>query len=73
MKERNLLPSYSRLQRAVEAGHQETHIIDMLPTELMDSRGHVIQRFSTPDELEYFRILQHYEAHLGACRATGEV
>ena len=64
MKERKLLPEYASLQRAVEAGRAETHIIDMMPTELMDSRGHVIQHFSTPNELEYFEILRHYEAHL---------
>jgi hypothetical protein len=64
MKERDLLPTYAKLQAAVEVSRQERHIIDMLPTELMDSRGHVIQHFSTPDELEYFGILRHYEAHL---------
>ncbi|HTY23873.1 MAG TPA: DUF4209 domain-containing protein [Desulfomonilaceae bacterium] len=60
----DLLPNYSSLQETAKSERQETHIIDRLPTSLMDSRGHVIQRFSTPDELEYFRILQHYKVLL---------
>jgi len=64
MTVQDLLPRWSELQETVRTYRQETHLNDMLPRSLMDARGHEIQRFSEPNELEYFDILHHYKIHI---------
>ena len=66
MHDKNLLPKYAEIRTLAEQTLKEHPLQSLLPMEVFDERGNIVQHFSSPEEITYFKILTDYRMYLEA-------
>lgn len=60
MTDKSFLPSYQFTKELTQKISKKYPLHTIFPTSQIDGQGHKSQSFITPEEIEYFNILQHY-------------
>lgn len=60
----NLFPRFNEMKTLAEKHMKEYALQNLLPTEILDERGHNVQYFSSEEEKTYYRTLQEYRLSL---------
>lgn len=57
---KDLLPRLKDMEKNAEVSSKDTVLLNIVPTAIIDQRGHTAEHFSTEDEKRYYAILQQY-------------
>ena len=60
----NLFPKKTEVEEVTKAILKEYGLLGVIPTQVMDERGHTVQHFEAEEEIFYFRTLSQYQLTL---------